>query len=154
MSFKPRATLPNTAFTLPARYYTDQTLFEREQDVFYRGMWVGVARLEDLPGRGGWITRNVAGDSILIVRQDGDEVRAFYNLCRHRGTQLCHADRGEFTGAIRCPYHAWTYDYDGRLAGAPHMDGSPGFNKNLCTSMAAPMMRSDISFSCMIALFA
>ncbi len=42
MSFKPRATLPETAFTLPARYYTDQALFEREQDVFYRGMWIGV----------------------------------------------------------------------------------------------------------------
>jgi len=130
MSFKPRATLPDTAFTLPARYYTDQTILERELDVFYRSLWVGVARLEDLPARGSWITRNVAGDNVLIVRQDGDDVRAFYNVCRHRGTQLCDADRGEFTGSIRCPYHAWTYDYDGRLVGAPHMDGSPGFNRD------------------------
>ena len=99
MSFKPRATLPDTAYTLPARYYTDQTLFERELEVFYRSLWIGVARLEDLPVRGSWITRTVAGDNVLIVRQDGDAVRAFYNLCRHRGTQLCDAElrvaRGE-----------------------------------------------------------
>lgn len=130
MSFKPRAILPDTAFTLPARYYTDPTLFERELDVFYRSMWVGIARLEDIPDRGAWVTRTIAGDNILIVRQEGDRVRAFYNLCRHRGTQLCDVERGAFPGSIRCPYHAWTYDYDGRLVGAPHMDGSPGFNRD------------------------
>ena len=130
MSFKPRATLPDTAFTLPARYYTDPAIFARELDVFYRRRWVGVARLEELPDRGSWITRTIAGDNILVVRQQGDEVRAFYNLCRHRGTQLCDAEHGEFAGSIRCPYHAWTYDYEGKLIGAPHMDGSPGFTRD------------------------
>jgi Rieske 2Fe-2S family protein len=133
MAFRPRATLPETAFTLPARYYTDPALFERELDVFYRRMWIGVARLEDIPERGAWITRQIAGDNFIIVRAldgtAGAVVRAFYNVCRHRGTQLCVGDHGEFAGAIRCPYHAWTYDYEGKLIGAPHMDGSPGFDR-------------------------
>jgi Rieske 2Fe-2S family protein len=129
MSFKPRVTLPDTAFTLPARYYTDPTVFERERQVFYRDRWVGVCRLEDVPSRGAWISRTIADDNIFIVRGDADHVRAFHNLCRHRGTRICATDSGEFAGAIRCPYHAWTYDYDGRLIGAPHMDGSPGFRR-------------------------
>jgi Rieske 2Fe-2S family protein len=130
MSFKPRATLPHTAFTLPARYYTDPALFAREQELFYRKMWIGVGRLEDLPTRGAWIAPAIAGDSILVVRGEGDDVRAFYNVCRHRGTQLCSTEHGVFPGSIRCPYHAWTYDYQGQLIGAPHMDGSPGFSRD------------------------
>ena len=130
MSFKPRVTLPEAAFTLPARYYTDATVFEREREVFYRNQWVGVARLEEIPAKGAWVTRVIAGDSIVILRPgEDDTVRAYYNVCRHRGTQLCADQQGEFAGAIRCPYHAWTYDYDGRLIGAPHMDGSPGFRR-------------------------
>jgi glycine betaine catabolism A len=128
MAFKPRATLPATAVTLPARFYTDPAVFQREQDIFYRGRWVAAGRIEDVPVRGAWIARQIAGDSILIVRaNEAGDVRAFYNVCRHRGTQLCAETVGEFAGAIRCPYHAWTYDYSGRLIGAPHMDGSPGF---------------------------
>jgi len=127
--FKPRATLPETAFTLPARYYTDPSLFDREREVFHRSMWVGVCRLEDIPGRGSYVLRQVGGDSIIILRESGDDVRAFYNVCRHRGTQLCAEKAGQFGGSIQCPYHAWTYDYSGRLVGAPHMDGSPGFQR-------------------------
>jgi Rieske 2Fe-2S family protein len=130
MSFKPRETLPQTAFTLPARYYTDAGIFARELDVFYRRMWVGVGRLEELPAPGAWIAPVVAGDSIIVVRAgESDDVRAFYNVCRHRGTQICEGDRGTFPGSIRCPYHAWTYAFDGRLVGAAHMDGSPGFRR-------------------------
>jgi len=130
MSFKPRATLPDTALTLPARYYTDPDLFARELERFYRRMWVGVGRLSELPKRGAFVTRRVAGDSLVVVRATDDGgVRAFYNVCRHRGTQLCDQASGAFGGAIQCPYHAWTYDYEGRLIGAPHMDGSPGFRR-------------------------
>jgi Rieske 2Fe-2S family protein len=129
MSFKTRATLPATAFTLPASYYTDASLFERERELFYRRMWVGVGRLEEIPSRGAYITRDIAGDSLIVLRADESDVRAFYNVCRHRGTQLCSATAGRLNGTIQCPYHAWTYDYQGRLIGAPHMDGSPGFQK-------------------------
>jgi Rieske 2Fe-2S family protein len=131
VSFKPRPALPETAFTLPARYYTDPVLFERERDVFDRRMWVCVGRLEEIPARGAYLARDVAGDSVIVVRASdaAGHVRAFYNVCRHRGTRLCAGPSGQFGGSIQCPYHAWTYDYEGRLIGAPHMDGSPGFNR-------------------------
>ena len=131
MSFKPRAPLPSTAFTLPASYYTDPAIFEKDRERFFRRMWVGVGRLEDLPQRGSYMTVTIAGDSFIVVRaDDGGRVRAYYNLCRHRGTRLCTEPLGRFGGAIQCPYHAWTYDYEGKLLGAPHMDGSPGFEKS------------------------
>jgi Rieske 2Fe-2S family protein len=128
MTFQPRATLPSTAFTLPAEYYSSPAIFEKELDRFFRTRWVGVGRLEDMPARGSYLAPVVAGDSLIVVRASaGDDVRAFHNVCRHRGTRLCAEEAGTFGGSIRCPYHAWTYDYDGRLIGAPHMDGSPGF---------------------------
>lgn len=133
MSAKPRPPLPPDAYTLPARYYTDRALFDRELDVFFRRMWVCVGRFEELPEAGSFIARHLAGDSLFIVRTsrpgEPDAVRAFHNLCRHRGTALCAEERGRFAGSIQCEYHAWTYDLDGRLIGAPHMDGSPHFRK-------------------------
>jgi Rieske 2Fe-2S family protein len=130
MSSKLRAPLPPTALTLPATYYTDAGLFAREQELFFRRMWVGVGRVEEIAARGAYVTRDVAGDSLIIVRgTDEGTVRAFCNVCRHRGTRLCSSNSGILGGAIQCPYHAWTYDYDGRLIGAPHMDGSPGFSR-------------------------
>lgn len=129
-----RPPLPPNAFTLPGRYYTDAALFAREQDVFFRGMWMAVARAEDLPDTGSFLTREVAGDSILLVRtapespRDGG-VAGFFNVCRHRGTTLCEAATGTLRGAIQCPYHAWTYDFAGALIGAPHMEGTPHFRR-------------------------
>lgn len=131
MAFKPRSVLPDTAFTLPAVYYANPAVFAREQDVFFRSMWMGAGRLEDIPTRGAYLTISLAGDSVIVVRaSDAGDVRAYYNVCRHRGTQLCDASRGTFAGAIQCPYHAWTYDFGGQLIGAPHMDGSPGFSRD------------------------
>lgn len=130
---KPRAPLPPTAFTLPAKYYTDPELHQREVDLFFRHMWVCVGRFQELPERGSFIARHLAGDSLFIVRTSApgepDAVKAFHNLCRHRGTQLCGDDRGQFRGSIQCEYHAWTYDLDGQLIGAPHMDDSAHFRK-------------------------
>jgi phenylpropionate dioxygenase-like ring-hydroxylating dioxygenase large terminal subunit len=99
---KPRAALPSTAFTLPAKYYTDRGLHERELELFFRRMWVCVGRFSELPDRGSFIMRHVAGDSIFIVRTSAagepDSVKAVHNLCRHRGPQLCRDERGRFQG--------------------------------------------------------
>ena len=70
----------------------------------------------------------VAKESLIIARDKSNEVRGFYNVCRHRGTRLCE-DQSGHVSAIQCPYHAWTYGLDGRLIGAPHMDEVPGFDK-------------------------
>jgi Rieske 2Fe-2S family protein len=79
---------------------------------------------------GDYFVQEVAGESLIIARDQISEVRAFYNVCRHRGTRLCE-DRAGHSSTIQCPYHAWTYALDGRLVGAPHMTGEtvPGFDK-------------------------
>jgi Rieske 2Fe-2S family protein len=125
--------MPATAFTLPAKYYVDPELFEHEMRVFFRRMWVCIGRFSDLETYGSYLARHVAGASLLVVRTskagEPDQVRAFHNLCRHRGTALCAEEHGRFAGAIQCEYHAWTYDFDGRLIGAPHMDGAANFER-------------------------
>jgi glycine betaine catabolism A len=125
--------MPATAFTLPAKYYVDPELFEHEMRVFFRQMWVCIGRFSDLETYGSYMARHLAGASLLVVRTskagEPDQVRAFHNLCRHRGTALCAEEHGRFAGSIQCEYHAWTYDFDGRLIGAPHMDGAANFDR-------------------------
>src|SRR6516165_9343623 len=108
--------------TLPGRYYTDPEIFRREMQTFFYGMWVCAGRSEQLPSARDFFLREVAGESIIITRNTGGAVHAFYNVCRHRGTQLCREAEGRFAGRIQCPYHGWTYGLDGKLLGAPHMD--------------------------------
>jgi Rieske 2Fe-2S family protein len=117
--------------TLPARVYTDPAWFEREMERIFSAMWIAVGRTEEVAARGSFIRRDVAGASVLVVG-DGrgpstEGLRAFHNVCRHRGTRLCDAERGTFPDSIQCPYHAWTYDLEGRLIGAPMMEDVDGF---------------------------
>jgi Rieske 2Fe-2S family protein len=128
ISVKPRDVMPDTARTLPAEYYVDRAFFDREMERFFRGTWICAGRTEQVSRPGQFFVRDVLGEPIIVTRsQDG--VRAFYNVCRHRGTRLCTEANGAFPGSIQCPYHAWTYDLDGRLIGAPHMDEVPHFHK-------------------------
>jgi Rieske 2Fe-2S family protein len=110
--------------TLPACYYTDSELFRREIDIFFFEGWICAGRADNIPNPGDYFLREIAGESIIIVRSDTGSVEAFYNVCRHRGTRLCSASEGSFAGRIQCPYHGWTYGLNGRLLGAPHMDSS------------------------------
>jgi len=108
--------------TLPARYYTDPGMFRQELETFFCRMWVCAGREEQVAKPGDYFLSEVAGESIIVTRDSGGALRAFYNVCRHRGTRMCRAQRGEFAARIQCPYHGWTYGLDGRLLGAPHMD--------------------------------
>jgi Rieske 2Fe-2S family protein len=126
---KPREALPAQAFTLPARYYTDPSLFAREMERFFFGMWICAGRAPEIPNAGDFFVRDVIGQGIVIARGEDDRVRAFYNTCRHRGTKYCSEEQGHFTGRIQCPYHLWTYRLDGTLANAPHMNEVPHFRK-------------------------
>jgi Rieske 2Fe-2S family protein len=78
---------------------------------------------------GDYFISEVAGESLIVVRDKRGEIRAFYNLCRHRGSRLIENSNGQLSVGIQCPYHAWTYALDGRLLGAPHMDDVSGFDK-------------------------
>jgi Rieske 2Fe-2S family protein len=138
---KPRDRMPETARTLPAEYYVDPQYFNRELQRLFARMWVCVGRVEQVERPGQFFVRELLGESLIITRSattssDGpalslskgaSHVNAFYNVCRHRGTRLCTAADGAFSGSIQCPYHSWTYDLDGHLIGAPHMDEVPHF---------------------------
>ena len=116
------------ARTLPQRYFISPEVFAEEQRKIFAREWICVGHQSQIARAGDYFVREVAGESLIIVRGKGDETRAFYNVCRHRGTRLCEEASGH-GAAIQCPYHAWTYGLDGRLIGAPHMDEVPGFEK-------------------------
>src|SRR5262249_745176 len=118
------------AVTLPAAYYVDETYFRREMDRLFGRMWVYVGREEQIPQPGRFIVRELVGESIIITPATTGRLNAFYNVCRHRGPRLCTETGGTFAGTIQCPYHAWTYDLDGDLIGAPHMDEVPPFRRS------------------------
>jgi Rieske 2Fe-2S family protein len=108
--------------TLPARYYTDPDLFREEVDRFFFQTWICAGRAEQIREPGEYFLRDVCGESIIVTRDAGGILRAFYNVCRHRGTRICTVPEAKFGGRIQCPYHGWTYGLDGRLLGAPQMD--------------------------------
>jgi Rieske 2Fe-2S family protein len=116
------------ATTLPQRYFTSPEVFAEEREQIFSRQWVLVGHQSEIAKSGDHFVREVAGESLIIVRDQKEEVRGFYNVCRHRGTRLCEEPAGHST-TIQCPYHAWTYGLDGRLVGAPHMDKVSGFDK-------------------------
>jgi len=111
------------AKTLPARYYTDARVFREEIERFFGRRWFCAGRADAIAKPGDYFLREIAGESLIVTRDAGGGIRAFYNVCRHRGTRLCSAAEGSFGGRILCPYHGWSYGLDGRLLGAPHMEG-------------------------------
>jgi len=129
LNVKPREVMPAGALTLPAKYYVEVDYFTREMERLFGGMWICAGRTEQIERTGQFFLRQVLGESVIVTRSQSSSVRAFYNVCRHRGTRLCTEQAGVFAGSIQCPYHAWTYDLDGRLIGAPHMDEVPHFRK-------------------------
>src|SRR5690606_3560253 len=110
-----------------SRYYTDVGIFTREQQRFFADMWVAAARVGDLAAPGAYVLREIAGESVLLTRDEQGAYRGYYNVCRHRGSRLCTEGSGRLPGRIQCPYHGWTYDLAGRLVAAPHMEDAPGF---------------------------
>ena len=115
--------------TMPSEYYTSPDILAEETEKIFAREWHCVGRAQRLAEPGDWFLRTIAGESLIILRDRAGEIRAFFNICRHRGTRLCQADSGQFSETIQCPYHAWTYTTDGRLIGAPHMQDVEGFSK-------------------------
>jgi Rieske 2Fe-2S family protein len=117
------------ARTLPGRYYTTPEILSEEAERIFRRQWICVGRADAIAGAGEYVVVEIAGESIIVLKDQSGERRAFYNVCRHRGTRLCEATHGRLSETIQCPYHAWTYALDGRLIGAPHMNEVAGFDK-------------------------
>ena len=107
--------------TLPGSSYTDPAVFGAEQEHIFEALWFCAARSSDVGAPGAFKTVQVGRESVLITRNRKGEARAFFNVCRHRGAKLCTEESGEARRAFQCPYHAWTYDFDGRLVAAPNL---------------------------------
>jgi Rieske 2Fe-2S family protein len=116
------------AMTLPREYFVAPQRFTAEMEKVFAREWICVGHQSQVAHPGDFLRREVAGESLIIIRDRQDEIRAHYNVCRHRGTRLLEEASGHCS-AIQCPYHAWSYALDGRLVGAPHMDNVPGFRK-------------------------
>ena len=115
--------------TLAQRYLVSQEIFAKEQAHIFSVQWFCVGHQSQIAQPGDYLVQEAAGESLIILLDSRGEVRAFYNVCRHRGTRLCEEKSGQLRQRIQCPYHAWTYGLDGKLVGAPHMEKVEGFDK-------------------------
>lgn len=128
--------------TLPSAWYLDEDIYALEREHIFMREWLCVAREEELSGPGDHRVLDLYDESILLLRNTEGELRAFYNVCRHRGARLCASQpeqasddrlplRGGVQGnrSIMCPYHAWSYDLDGRLQRTPHLGSDTDLNR-------------------------
>jgi Rieske 2Fe-2S family protein len=110
-------------YTLPGRDYHAAEVFDLERERIFFRHWFYAGRVDSLAEAGAFVAVDIVGESVLLVRGKDGELRGFYNVCRHRGSRLCEEEStGRLRSAIKCPYHAWSYSYDGRLIGTPFME--------------------------------
>src|SRR5262249_3848899 len=121
---------PGMRVTLPARDYYAADIFDLEKERIFFRSWFCVGREEQIPEAGDYLVREMIDERVMVVRGEAGALRAFYNVCRHRGTRLCEGD-GKTGKAITCPYHAWSYALDGRLIGTPNVPELAGFDRSL-----------------------
>ncbi len=125
---------------LPSVWYRSPEVFKAEKERIFWREWMAVCRAEELPQPGDHVVLDLFGESVLAVRNREGRLRAFYNVCRHRGSRLCRTPAeteamhvklpGGITGSrIVCPYHQWSYDFNGALVAAPHLGAAAGFDK-------------------------
>ncbi|MDH3294090.1 MAG: aromatic ring-hydroxylating dioxygenase subunit alpha [Acidimicrobiia bacterium] len=116
------------ARTLPAAAYSDPTVFQRERREVFGTGWIGAGVVDELPPRGSWVARTVAGTPLLFVADREGTHRAFLNVCRHRAAPLCDDGCDGSGSFIRCPYHSWIYRLDGSLVKANGVGDPEGFD--------------------------
>jgi choline monooxygenase len=134
-----RARLPlDSALALPPEAYRSEALLALEMERIFRREWICVGRADEVVEPGDWFSTEVAGEPLLVVRGVDSRVRVLSNACRHRFAVIA-TGRGR-AARFPCPYHAWTYDLEGRLLGAPFMDRARDFDPASCR---LPEVRSE-----------
>ncbi len=116
------------AETVPSSWYFDQDVFELERQTIFDDTWQVVGRADQVAEPGSFFTADVAGEPIVVVRDEQRVLRAFYNVCRHRAARVAIEPEGR-AKKLRCRYHGWTYDLTGRLRGTPEFDGVADFRR-------------------------
>jgi phenylpropionate dioxygenase-like ring-hydroxylating dioxygenase large terminal subunit len=112
--------------TLPWSWYADPELLRREQERVFARSWQYAARAGQVAEPGAYVATRAGQLPVVVIRGRDAQLRAFVNVCRHRGSIVCEGEGRRET--LQCPYHAWTYDLDGSLRAAPRADREPGFS--------------------------
>ena len=117
--------------TLTGADYSSHAVYDEERERIFHAGWFCIGRADEVASPGEYLVRDVAGESVFAVRNRAGQLRAFYNVCAHRGTKLLDDEPGcgQLGKALKCPYHAWSYDYDGRLLATPNVHEDELFDR-------------------------
>ena len=126
-SYDPTASL-DRASTIPSSWYTDDRIFELEKRTVFSRSWQIAARVDQLSTPGDYVTTEIADEPTVIVRGSDDQIRAFFNACRHHAAAVMTEPQGNCP-QMRCPYHGWTYSLEGELKGTPDFHGVSDFDR-------------------------
>lgn len=126
-SYDPTAPL-DRASTIPASWYTDERVFELEKQSVFSRSWQIAARVDQLQKSGDYVTTDIGDEPVVVVRGDENQIRAFFNVCRHHAAAVMTEPHGN-APQMRCPYHGWTYSLEGELKGTPDFSGVCDFDR-------------------------
>jgi choline monooxygenase len=116
------------ASTIPGAWYTDERIAELERKTVFSRIWQMAGRVEQVAAPGQYITAEVAGEPVLVVRGQDGKLRGFFNVCRHHAAAVMTEPCGT-AARLQCPYHGWTYGLDGSLKGVPDFEGVENFDR-------------------------
>ena len=116
------------ASTIPSRWYQGEDVLAAERQAIFRRSWQCVARSDQLETAGAYVAIDIAGEPVVVVRDDKGSLQAFSNVCRHKAARIACGDEGK-AKVLQCRYHGWTYDLTGQLRGCPEFNGVCDFDK-------------------------
>lgn len=116
------------ARTIPAAWYHDPAVYQAERERVFGNCWLAAGRADQVAAPGRFFTCEIAGEPVVVVRDQEGTLHAFHNVCRHRAARVVCEAEGECT-RLRCRYHGWTYDLTGKLRGVPEFDGVADFRR-------------------------
>ncbi len=126
--YNPAAPL-DRASTIPSSWYTDPRIFQLEQQTVFSRSWQIAARLDQLNKPGSYVTTEIGGEPVVIVRGSDDQIRGFFNVCSHHAAAVMDEPEGH-VNQMRCPYHGWTYSLEGELKGTPEFNDVCDFDRS------------------------
>src|SRR5690349_12619078 len=123
------ATTPlSEASTIPSTWYLNPDLADLERKSVFSNSWQFAARVDQLLEPGRYVTSEIAGEPIVLVRGSDNVLRGFFNVCRHHAAAVMTQEAGQ-AASLQCPYHGWTYSLDGQLKSAPDLGGVCNFDR-------------------------
>ena len=104
-------------WSLNQKFYKDEAIFDLERRQIFFDSWIFIGHDSQIPKKGDYFIYKILDEEIIVLRNKENQVKAFFNVCRHRGSRVCLEKRGNAT-RFSCPYHSWTYNLDGKLLAA------------------------------------